>query len=249
MNPRRVAALSLAALALWPAAPAAAKFVPVTSARACGPTGCTPLPPKLVSHLLSGFEGGPMGSAVIGPYYRLRVRPSFGPTFFFYLPSTRSMQVNGQVFQVGPRTAARLRAELGSNQPYPPRIVRVFAGSRQVADPQRYTALLYGRPVSPPISVWNHRDVLIGIELAGETPWSGWGGAEYFPSDRLLHVPDGVWVRVGDAQAAMIAADLHPGAPASGGSHGGMMAAGVAAGLVALAAAVAVALRRRAQVA
>ena len=53
--------------------------------------------------------------------------------------------------------------------------------------------------------------MLIAIDLAGGTPWSYWGGAEYFPSVRLLHVPDGVWVRVSPAQAAMIASDLHPG--------------------------------------
>jgi hypothetical protein len=246
MNSRRIAALSLAALALWPAAPAAAKFYPVRSARACGLTGCAPLPARMVSRLLSRFEGGSAGNPGmrLGPFYRLHIRPQSGPAFLFYVPVGRMIAVNGQTVRVGARSAARLDALLRDLQPYPPRIVRVTVGAHQVANPLAFTPLLFGRTVHPPASVWNHRDVLIGLELAGETPWTGWGSAEYFPSVRLLHVPDGVWVRVSDAQAAMIASDLHPGARAARGPGAGAVTMGAVAA-IAVAAALALALRRR----
>ena len=246
MNPRRIAALSLAALALWPATPAAAKYLPVRSARACGLTDCVPLPARMISHLLSRFEGGTSGNPGmrLGPFYRLHIRPQSGPAFLFYVPESRVIVVNGQTLRVGARTAARLGAKLRDLQPYPPRIVSVTVGTHRAARPLAFTPLLFGRPVYPPATVWNHRDVLIAIELAGETPWSGWGSAEYFPSAHLLHVPDGVWVRVSRPQAAMIAADLHPGARAARGS--GTSAVTVAAAItIAVAAALAVALRRR----
>jgi hypothetical protein len=244
MTTRRIAALALAALALWPAAPAAAKFVQVRSAEACGLTACVPLPPRLVSRELSRFEGGSTGNPAVrlGPFYRLHVRPQPGPAFLFYVLASHMVVVNGQTLRVGPRAAARLGALLRDLQPSPPRITGVIVGARRAANPLAYTPLLYGRQVHPPASVWNHRDVPIAIELAGETPWMGWGSAEYFPSEHLLHVPDGVWVRVSDAQAAMIAADLHP-ARASGRSGTGF--AIVAAVALLAAAAVGLALRRR----
>jgi hypothetical protein len=245
MTVRRIGALALAALALWPAAPAAAKFVPVRSARMCGATGCASLSAPMVAHMLSGVEGGAMGSPVVGPYYRLWIRPHDGPTRYFYLPSTRTLDVNGLPARVSRAVATHIRAELGARQPFAPRIASVSVGAQRVADPQAYVPLLYGTSVSPPITVWNHRDIQIGIDVAGETPWSGWGSAEYFPSERLLHVPDGVWVRVSDAQAAMIAADLHPAARASGRSGTGVAIVGAAALLVAAAAGLALHRRRR----
>jgi hypothetical protein len=200
-----------------------------------------------VSRELSRFEGGNTGnpSLHLGPFYRLHIRPQPGPAFLFYVPVGRMLVVNGQTLQLGHRGAARLGALLRGLQPSPPRIVSVTVGVHRARHPLAYTPLLYGRQVHPPASVWNHHDVLIAIDLAGETPWTGWGGAEYFPSDRLLHVPDGVWVRVSDAQAAMIAADLHPSARASGGSAIGFAVAGVAAVLAAAAAGFALHRRRR----
>jgi hypothetical protein len=244
---RRIGALAIAALALWPAAPAAAKFVPVRSARACGVTGCVPLPPRLLSHELSRFEGGSTGNPGLrlGPFYRLHIRPQPRTAFLFYVPVSRMLVVNGQTLQLGHRGAARLGALLRALEPYPPRVVSVTLGAHRVADAPAYTPLLFGRPVHPPASVWNHRDVLIAIDLAGETPWTGWGSAEYFPSERLLHVPDGVWVPVSDAQAAMIAAGLHPSARAAGGSATGFAVAAAVAVLAAAAAGFALHRRRR----
>jgi hypothetical protein len=248
MTIRRIGALALAALALWPAAPAAAKFVPVRSARACGLTGCVPLPAHMVSQMLGRFEGGSTGNPGmrLGPFYRLHIRPQSGPSLLFYVAASRMVVVNGQTLRVGPGHAARLGALLRDLQPIPPRIRSVTVGDHPAAHPLAYTPLLYGRPVYPPASVWNHRDVLIAIDLAAETPWMGWGSAEYFPSARLLHVPDGVWVRVSAGQAAMIASDLHPGrrAARSGGTSAATVAAAVTAA-VAIAALLAAALRRR----
>jgi hypothetical protein len=246
MHARRAAIVSLALLLLWPAAPASAKFFHVRSVSACGPTGCAPLSAAMMSHVLGSLERrGVVGDEQLGPYYRLHIRPGYSPMFLFYLPSTRTIDLNGQAYRVTPRIAARIRAQLGVHQPYPPRVSSVWVGTHRAAHPQRYVPLLFARPVSAPASVWNHRDVLVGIDLAGETPWSGWGAAEYFPVDRLLHVPDGVWVRVSDAQAAMIARDLHPGRRSDTGGGAPVMAAGAAAaGLVAVGL-LALAVRRR----
>ena len=248
MNPRRIAILTIALLALLPAAPAAAKSVPVRSARVCGLTDCVPLPAGMVAQMLGRFEGGSAGNPGmrLGPFYRLHIRPQSGQAFLFYVPVSHILVVNGQTVRVGPRRAALLAAALREVQPIPPRIVRVTVGTHRAAHPLAYTPLIYGRPVYPPASVWKHRDVLIGIDLAGETPWTYWGSAEYIPALRLLHVPDGVWVRASAAQAAMIASDLHPGGsgPRSGGTSAATVAAVIAIA-VAIAAALAVALRRR----
>ena len=154
--------------------------------------------------------------------------------------------MNGQTLRVGLHHAARLGAALRDLQPIPPRIVRVTVGGHRAAHPLAYTPLLFGQPVFPPADVWNHRDVLIGIDLAGETPWTYWGSAEYIPSLRLLHIPDGVWVRAAPAQAAMIASDLHPGGRVarSGGTSAATVAAVIAI-VVAIAAVLVMALRRR----
>jgi hypothetical protein len=248
MNPRRFAIVSLALLAVWPAAPAAAKSIPVHSARACGLTGCVPLPARMVSQMLGRFEGGNTGDPGMrfGPFYRLHIRPQSGPSLLFYVAGSHVIVVNGQTLRVGHRHAARLGALLRELQPIPPRIERVTVGTHPAAHPLAYTPLLYGRPVYPPASVWDHHDVLIGIDLAGETPWSYWGGAEYFPSARLLHVPDGVWVRVGPAQAAMIASDLHPGGRVArgGGTSTATVAVAIAVAVV-IGGMLAVVLRRR----
>ncbi len=247
MNPRRIATVSFALLALWPAAPAAAKSVEVRAARACGATGCVPLPAAMVAQMLGRFEGGDTGNPGmrLGPFYRLHIRPQSGSSLLFYVPVSRMIVVNGQTLRVGPRHAARLGAVLRDVQPIPPRIESVTVGAHAAAHPQAYTPLLYGRPVSAPASVWNHRDVLIAIDIAGETPWSYWGAAEYFPSARLLHVPDGVWVRASAGQAAMLASDLHPGRRAArGGGTSTATVAAVGAVAVAIGAVLAVALRR-----
>ncbi len=103
MNPRRIAVLSLALLALWPAAPAAAKFLPVRSARACGLTGCVPIPAGMVSQMLGRFEGGSASNPGmrLGPFYRLHIRPQSGQSFLFYVPASHIIVVNGQTLRVG----------------------------------------------------------------------------------------------------------------------------------------------------
>jgi hypothetical protein len=240
MYARRTTALVLAVLALWPAAPAAAKEAQLRSARACGLTACVRLPAPMIARALRRAETGPgAGDAGFGPYYRLRIRPTRNqPQLVFYLPFSRRIQANGESAPVGAGTAARLRAALRDVQPIPPRITGITVGSRKAAHPGAYTELLYGRPVHPAASVWKRPDVLIWVDLAGETPWVDWGAAEYFPSVRLLHIPDGTWVHVGAAQAAMIASDEGLRPPAAGGSF---VSDGVIAAILAVAALAAVA--------
>ena len=236
MHRVRAAALAIAVLAALPVAPAAAKGVHLRSVRACGLTGCVRLTDRRVLRAVERAVAGPgHGDARFGPYYRLSLRPSRNePRLDFYLPLVRRIQLNGESVAVGPAAAARLRAELGSQQPIPPRITGVTVGGRRAADPQAYTTLLYGTPVHPRVGVWARPDVQIWISFAGQTPWVDWGAAEYVPSVRLLHVPDGTWVHVGPGQAALIASDLHGRRPATGG--GGTAWTPVVAVLSALAA-------------
>jgi hypothetical protein len=218
---RVAAALAVAAMLVLPAAPAAAKEAPLRSVRACGLTGCVRLSGAGVLRAVRHALRGPgQGDARFGPYYRLELRPALNqPQLDFYLPLSRRIQVNGESVAVGSAVAARLRAELGRQQPIPPRVTSVTVGGRGAAEPGAYTTMLYGTRVHPPAGVWSRPDVLIevGFAEARTTPWADWGGAEYFPSVRLLHVPDGTWVRVGAGQAAMIAADRHGRRPQTGG--------------------------------
>ena len=94
-----------------------------------------------------------------------------------------------------------------------------------------------------PASVWNHHMVQIAITLAGRTPWNGWGSALYFPKLRLLHVPDGAWVRITAAEARMIAGDRR--SPRAAGGGVGAAAIGIAAAMVLAALTAVVAVRRR----
>jgi hypothetical protein len=85
--------------------------------------------------------------------------------------------------------------------------------------------------------------VLIAITLTGRTPWNGWGSALYFPQLRLLHAPDGAWVRITSAEARMIAADRRPPRAAGGGI--GAVTIGIAAAMVLAALTAVAAVRRR----
>lgn len=247
---RTLIALTTVVLALLAAAPAAAKEAPLRSVRACGLTGCVRLTDAHVLRAVERAVSAPgQGESRFGPYYRLQLRPSANePQLDYYLPLARRIQLNGVSTPVGRATAARLRAALGSQQPIPPRITGVTVGGHRAHDPQGYLTMLYGATVRPPASsVWSRPDMLIEVSFAGgrQTPWADWGAAEYFPSVRLLHVPDGTWVRVGPAQAAMIASDRRGRRAAAGGGGAGIDWTPVAAAVVALAAVGALALRRR----
>jgi hypothetical protein len=248
-RPRALIALTTIALALLAAAPAAAKEAHLRSVRACGLTGCVRLTDRHVLRVVERDAWGPgRGESRFGPYYRLRLQPSLNqPQLDYYLPLARRIQLNGVSMRVGSATAARLRAELGPQQPIPPRLMAVTVGGRRAADPRPYLGMLYGTPVRPPATAWNRPDVLIGLSFAGgrQTPWADWGEAEYFPSTHLLHVPDGTWVHLGSGQAATIAADLDGHPTATGGGTDWATVAAVLAAVAAAAAVLAVRLRPR----
>jgi hypothetical protein len=166
---RASAALAIALLAVWPAAPAAAKETPLRSVSACGLTGCMRLSGARVIRAVGRAVAGPgHGDARFGPYYRLSLRPALNePQLDYYLPLARRIQLNGESVAVGPATAARLRAELGSLQPIPPRIAGVTVGGRRASHPRAYTTTLYGTAVHPPAGVWKRPDVLIEVSFAG----------------------------------------------------------------------------------
>ena len=128
--------------------------------------------------------------------------------------------------------------------PYRPRITGVWIGKRAVPDPGAFAGLL-GRPgVAMPASVWNVHMMLIAITLPGRDAVDGWGSALYFPQLRLLHVPDGAWVRITPAEANMVAADLRP--PRAAGGVVGVGATAIGAAMVLAAFAALVVVRRAA---
>jgi hypothetical protein len=218
---RRYAAAALAAstlFAAWPAQ-AAAKGVP-TSVRLCGPAACVRISDRAVRLALAGTEadaGGPAPS--LAPYLRLTVRPHmFGPAGYL-VPSQGVVVLGSGAYRLDPPVLDLVRSRLATIAPYRPRIGRVWVGGGPVSGPSAYAALLRRPSVTPPESVWAHGSLPVGIVVEGSTPWAAWGSARYFPAMRLLHVPDGAWVRVTASQAAMIAAAVHPSRPAGGPDH------------------------------
>jgi hypothetical protein len=239
---RTAAALAVAVLAAWPGQ-AAAKGV-VTSVKLCGPSACVTITDPAVGVALEHAMGREAGTAPrLAPFVRLTTRPAIFDLQGYLIPGQGIIQMNGTAHLLGPRTAGLLRARLAGITPYRTRITRVWIGKRAAPHPGAFAALLRRPGVAMPAAVWNHHMVLIGIALAGRTPWDDWGSALYFPELRLLHVPDGAWVRVTAAQAAMIAADRRSRSPGAG--SGGAAPIAIGAGIAATGLAAAVAARRR----
>jgi hypothetical protein len=97
---------------------------------------------------------------------------------------------------VPPPTLALARSRPAAIAPYRARIVRVSVGNRSAADPSAYAAIVRRPAMTPPDAVWRAHSMPIGLAFAGASPWSSWDSAPYFPASRLIHVPDGAWVRV-----------------------------------------------------
>jgi hypothetical protein len=209
---RRYAAAALAAstlVAAWPAQ-AAAKGVP-GSVRLCGPSACVRIADPAVRRALAHTEGGPVAPApTFAPYLRLTTRPYlYGLTGYLVL-SQGAVVLNTGTFRLGPRTLAIVRSRLAAVSAYRPRIGHVWAAGRAAADPSAYAPILRRRSVPPPAAIWRSHSMPIAIAVDGATPWDGWNSVRYFPASRWLNGPDGTWVRVTPAEAAMIAADGHP---------------------------------------
>jgi hypothetical protein len=243
MHPgRTAAALAVAALAAWPGQ-AAAKGV-VTAVKLCGPSACVTITGRALGVAFEHAIGREAGASPrLAPFVRLTTRPAMFDLQGYVIPGQGIIEMNGTAQQLGPRTASLLRARLAGIEPYRPRITRVWLGGQVVARPGAYAALLRRPGVAIPAAVWNHHMVLIGIALAGRTPWDDWGSALYFPELRLLHVPDGAWVRVTAAEAHMIAADRR--SPRAAGDGVGAAASAIASAMVLAALAATAALRRR----
>jgi hypothetical protein len=239
---RTAAALAVAALVAWPGQ-AVAKGV-VTAVKLCGPSACVTITDRALGVAVEHAMGGEAGASPgLAPFVRLETRPAMFDLQGYLIPGRGIIEVNGTSQQLGPRTAALLRARSAGIERYRPRITGVWVGGRPVARPGAYAALLRRPGVAMPAAVWDHHMVLIGIALAGRTPWDDWGSALYFPQLRLLHVPDGAWVRVTAAEADMIAADGRlPGAAAEG---VGAAASAIGGAMVLAALGAAAALRRR----
>lgn len=242
---RRYAAAALAAstlVAAWPAQ-AAAKGVP-DSVRLCGPAACVRIADPAVRLALAHAEGRPPTPApAFAPYLRLTTRPSLFGLTGYLVPGPGVAVLGSGSYRLGPRARAVVRSRLAGVAPFRPRVGRVWVGGRPASDPAAYAAILRRPAVSPPPSIWHTRSMPIAISVDGATPWASWDSARYFPTARFLHIPDGAWVRVTPAQAAMIAAAAHP-SRSSGGSGAGLPVA-IVLGACAVLVACAVRLRPR----
>jgi len=215
---RRYAAAALAAstlVAAWPAQ-AVAKGVP-GSVQLCGPSACVRIADPAVRRALARTEGAPVAPApTLAPYLRLTTRPYLYGLTGYLVPSQGAIVLGAGASRLGPRTRAIVRSRLAAVAPYRPRIGHVWVGGRPVADPSAYAPILRRRSAPPPAAIWRSHSVPIAIAVDGATPWDGWDSVRYFPASRWLNGPDGTWVRLTPAQAAMIAADARPAGPARG---------------------------------
>jgi len=214
---RRYAAAALVAstlVAAWPAQ-AAAKGVP-GSVRLCGPSACVRIADPAVRRALAHTERGAVSPApTLAPYLRLTTRPQLFGLSGDLVPAQGVVVPGAGSYRLEPRVLRVVRSRLAAIEPYRPRVGRVWVGRRQASGPAAYAAILRRPAVSPPPDIWHRRSMSIAISVGG--PWAAWDSARYFPAARLLHVPDGGWVRVTPDQAAMIAADARSARPAGGG--------------------------------
>ncbi len=240
---RRYAAAVLAAstlVAAWPAG-AAAKAVPV-SVGLCGPSACIHISNRAVRVAVARTEARAVVPApALAPYFRLTTRPYLFGLTGYLVPSQAVAVLGSGTHRLGERVLRLARSRLAAVAPYRPRVIRVSVGGRPAADPPAYAAILRRPSVTPPDAIWHNRWTPIGITLAAAGPWADWDSARYYPHRRLVHVPDGAWLRVTPAEAAMLASDAGP-ARSPGGSG---LAAPVALALGACAALVLAAVRRR----
>jgi hypothetical protein len=240
---RRYAAIAAAAgtlAAAWPAG-AAAKALPA-SVGLCGPSACVHISDRAVRLAIARTEGRALTSApTLAPYFRVTTRPYLYGLDGYLVPSQRVLVLGSGTYPFGRRALGLARARLAAVAPYRPRVTRVWVGGRAAADPAAYAAVLRRPPVAPPPAIWRSRSMSIGMMFADAGPWTAWDSARYFPAGRLLHAPDGAWVRVTAAQAALIVADAAR--PSPSGGRGPAMPVAIA--LAACAAVVAVVGRRR----
>jgi len=214
---RRYAAAALVAstlVAAWPAQ-AAAKGVP-GSVRLCGPSACVRIADPAVRRALAHTERGAVSPAPTpAPYLRLATRPQRFGLSGDLVPAQGVVVPGAGSYLLGPRVLGVVRSRLAAIEPYRPRVGGVWVGRRQASGPAAYAAILRRPAVSPPPDIWHTWSMSIAISVGG--PWAAWDSARHFPAARLLHVPDGGWVRVTPDQAAMIAADARSARPAGGG--------------------------------
>jgi hypothetical protein len=233
---RRYAVIAIAASTLVGAPPATAiaKGVPA-SVVLCGPSACVHISDPALRLAVARTEGGPGAPAPTrAPYFRLATRPYLYGLSGYLVPSQDVVVVGAGTFRIGARALGLARARLAPVAPYRPRLTRVWVGRRAAPDPSAYAEILGRPPVTPPSAIWRSRSMPIGMTFADPSPWSAWESARYYPSARLLHVPDGAWVRVTPAQAAIIAADARP--TASSGGRGSALPIAIALAACALAA-------------
>jgi hypothetical protein len=231
-RPLACAALAGALLAFWPGA-AAAKGV-FASVRACGPSACVTIGDRADRVALSRvLDRSGTAFPRLGAYLRVTTRPGPWADRGYLLPAQGILQLNGVDHRLGGRAAASLRRRLATIAPYRPRVSAVWVHGRRVARPGAVAAALRSAPVAEPAAVWSSRSVLVSIDVAGATPWSGWDTALYFPALRVLHSADGAWVRLTAAQARALT-PVGAGAAGGGGAGAAMMPVAAVAAVAAV---------------
>lgn len=207
--------LAGALLAVSPGA-AAAKGV-FTAVRVCGPTACVSIADRVDRVAISrALERSGPAFPRLGPYLRLTTRPALWDDRGYLIPGQGIVQLAGVDHRLGARAAASLRRRVAALAPYRPRVASVWLRGRRLRLSGRIASALRSQPIRQPAAVWSSRSVLVAVVVAGTTPWSGWGSALYFPALRVLHSPDGAWVRLTSGQARALTPVAAPGPAARG---------------------------------
>jgi hypothetical protein len=208
-----VAVLAATALATWPGQ-ASAKGV-FTRVRVCGPAACISIRDRADRVAISrALEQSGPAFPRLGPYLRVTTRPALWDDRGYLIPAQGIVQLAGLDHRLGPRAAASLRRRVAAIAPYRPRVASVWLRGQRLGVPGRIASALRSQPIRQPPAVWSARSVLVAVVVSGATPWSGWGSALYFPALRVLHSPDGAWVRLTAAQARALSpgsVTSHPG--------------------------------------
>lgn len=211
------AAAAAGAVLLVLPGPAEAKGV-FGAVRVCGPSACVSIHDGAdrVAITRALARSGPAFPR-LGPHLRLTTRPARWDDRGFLVPGQGIVELAGQNHRLGARAAASLRRRVAAIVPYSPRVASVWVRGRAVSRVGAIAAALRSAPVPQPAAVWSSHPLLVAVDVAGNTPWSGWGSALYFPALRVLHSPDGAWVRVTAGEAAALAPIRARARPGGGG--------------------------------
>jgi hypothetical protein len=255
--------LATAALALGAAGPAAAKE-PLHAGMlvVCGPGGCAPFDDEAALTWLDGLmhTESPTRGAIpsLAPYYELRYSPSYAqgnpPPLGWVVPGEEAIRAYNFVsptwrsewYALDPGVSAAIASAAGGLEPFsPPGLDRVEVRSRPVGVTEPYLDLLGPLPEAFTPSAGSER-LTVDLRATSLSPWTlGRDAAlEYALAEQAVRIA-GRWYEVSGSLAGRIELDAGPAPPPAASSPWGSIAAALAAGALAFAAAFWAVRRRR----